>query len=134
MINHQQNQEQVLKINTSNNNSIISQEDHNNYYNNNYTHGSGRFMSPEQCEAIKTAYLENISETVPGAVAHMIENAFANGLEAEEIVMAIEETGFAPRPSPWYLKKILENWVTYGVTVSKIRHESKVNQGLPWWK
>lgn len=134
MQNYQQNQEQVLTSN-SNTRSIITQEsEHNNYYNNNYTHGTGRFLSPEQCEAIKIAYVENISERVPGAVAHMIEKAFANGLEANEIVMAIEETGFAPNPSPWYLKKILENWVENGVTVSRIRHEISRNQGLPWWK
>jgi len=64
----------------------------------------------------------------------MIEKAFANGLEANEIIMAIEETGFAPQPSPWYLKKILENWVTNGVTVSKIRHLVSANRGLPWWR
>lgn len=112
--------------------SRISQEDHDNYYYN--THTSGRFLTPENGEAIKTAYLENISDTMTGAVAHMIEDAFKNGLEAAEIVMAIEETGFAPRPSPAYLRKILENWVTNGVTVSKIRHEVQSNRGQPWWK
>ena len=106
-------------------------QDYDNYYNNT---GTGRFMTPENCEAILTAYQENISETMPGAVAHMIENAFKHGLEADEIVMAIEETGFAPKPSPWYLRKILENWVENGVTVSKLRHTIKPNRGLPWWK
>ena len=120
--------------------SIITQEqeqqnhDQDNYNNNYYTHAPGRFLSPEQGEAIKSAYLENIGDTLPGAVAHMIERAFAAGLTAEEIVMAIEETGFAPRPSPWYLKKVLENWVENGVTVSRIRHEVSSNRGVPWWK
>lgn len=106
-------------------------QNHDNYYN---TTGTGRFMTPEQCESVLIAYQENINDTMPGAVAHMIEDAFKHGLEADEIVMAIEETGFAPRPSPWYLRKILENWVTNGVTVSKLRHEIKPNRGLPWWK
>lgn len=110
----------------------ISSEDYNNYYYN--THGAGRFLTPEDGEAIKQAYLDNISDTMSGAVAHMLESAFKNGLTAKEIVMAIEETGFAPRPSPAYLRKILENWVTNGVTVSKIRHEVSANRGLPWWK
>lgn len=112
--------------------SRISTEDHNNYYYN--THATGRFLTPEQGEAIKQAYLDNISDQMTGAVASMIESAFKNGLEAEEIVMAIEETGFAPRPSPAYLRRILENWVISGVTVSKIRHEHSVNRALPWWK
>ena len=108
--------------------------DHQNDYNNYYTHAAERFLSPEDCEAIKNAYQENISDAMPGAVAHLIERAFASGLTAEEIVMAIEETGFAPRPSPWYLKAILENWVENGVTVSKIRHLAKANRGIAWWK
>ena len=134
MENYEQHYEKP-STNSSNTRSIEQHQEHyNNYYNNNYTHGAGRFLSPERCEAIKMAYVENISDRVPGAVAHMIERAFASGLEADEIVMAIEETGFAPQPSPWYLKKILENWVTYGVTMSRIRHEQKINQGVPWWK
>ena len=111
---------------------VSESQDYNNYYYN--THATGRFISPEQGEEIKNAYMENISDTMTGAVARMIEDAFKNGLEANEIVMAIEETGFAPRPSPAYLRRILENWVTNGVTVSKIRHEVKANKALPWWK
>lgn len=122
MIYNQQYQDQALT------------KEHQNHDNNNYNHASGRFMTPENCEAILTAYQENINETMPGAVAHMIEDAYKHGLEADEIVMAIEETGFAPKPSPWYLRKILENWVTNGVTVSKLRHEIKANKGLPWWR
>ena len=113
---------------------LAATEVHQNHDNNYNSTGSGRFMTPENCEAILTAYQENISDTMPGAVAHMIENAFRNGLEAHEIVMAIEETGFAPKPTPWYLRKILENWVENGVTVSKLRHVIKPNRGLPWWK
>lgn len=120
--------------NTSSN-SISQDNQHNNYNNNNYyTHGAGRFLTAEQGEAIKTAYIENVGDNLPGAVAHMIERAFNSGLTAEEIVMAIEETGFAPRPSPWYLKKVLENWVENGVTISRIRHEISANRGSPWWK
>ena len=112
----------------------VSTKVHQNHDNNNYSHAPGRFMTPETCEAILTAYQENINDTMPGAVAHMIEDAFKHGLEADEIVMAIEETGFAPKPSPWYLRKILAHWVTHGVTVSKLRHEIKANKGLPWWR
>ena len=106
--------------------------DYNNY-NNNIPHGTGRFMTAEECEAIREAYTDNIGP-LTGAVARMIERAFDHGLTAAEIQMAIEETGFAPRPSPYYLKAILENWVETGVTISKIRHEVASNQGSKWWK
>lgn len=105
--------------------------------NNNYSHAAGRFMTPEDCEAIKTAYQDNInSEFMPGAVAHMIEDAFKAGLTAEEIIMAIEETGFAPRPSPHYLRKILQNWAESGCVMSKLSHKNcHVNYDVkPWWK
>ena len=121
---------------TTNSNTIIPQGSQEYNYNNNISHGTGRFMTPEQCEAIKTAYLENISDSMTGAVARMIETAFKSGLEANEIVMAIEETGFAPKPTPWYLKKILENWAESGCIMSKINRElSHPNyQVKPWWK
>lgn len=62
------------------------QEDNNNYYYN--AHGAGRTprtLSPEEGETIKQAYFDNISETMSGAVAHMLEEAFKNGLTAREI-------------------------------------------------
>lgn len=142
MTNDNQYSEQILTNTNTSYNSISNntdqqnenhhQDNYNNYYYN--THVTGRFLNPEQCEAIKQAYIDNISDSLTAAVANMIESAFKHGLEANEIVMAIEETGFAPRPSPAYLRRVLENWVENGVTVSKIRHEVSANRGLPWWK
>lgn len=118
--------------NTTNNTMKDQQHhDYNYYYN---THGAGRFLSPEDGERIKNAYLDNIADRMTGAVANMITNAFNRGLTADEIVMAIEETGFAPQPSPAYLRRILENWAENGVTVSKIKHLVSANNALPWWK
>ena len=107
-----------------------------NHYNYNKAHGTGRFMTPEDCEAIKTAYLDTISDTMSGAVARMIEDAFKAGLTADEIVMAIEETGFAPRPSPLYLRKILQNWAESGCVMSKLnKNNSHINRDVkPWWR
>ena len=85
-------------------------------------------------ERIKNAYLDNISDNLTGAVAAIIERALQHGLTCDEVVMAIEETGFAPYPSPRYLQKVLENWSENGVTVSRVRHEAKANNANPWWK
>lgn len=112
-------------------------------YNNNYNTAPGvsqenkckrRPLSPPECEMIKEAYLQNISDTMTAAVAHLIEKAFDSGLQVDEIIMAIEETGMAKNPTPWYLKRILENWAENGVTVSRIRHLVGPNRALPWWK
>lgn len=118
----------------TNNNSMTDnqQEDNYNYYYN--THGTGRVIRAEVGERIKEAYLDNISDRMTGAVANMITAAFEKGLTADEIIMAIEETGFAPHPSPAYLRRILESWAEFGVTVSKIRHTSHINKAIPWWK
>lgn len=123
--------------NTTNNNKTEQQyhhqpEDHNNYYY--IAHGAGRVISAEVGERIKEAYMDNISDRMTGAVANMITAAFEKGLSAEEIIMAIEETGFAPHPSPAYLRRILESWAEFGVTVSKIKHTSHINKAIPWWK
>ena len=109
--------------------------EHYNYYNNNISAGTGRapLLLPSDMEKIREAYCDNIGD-LTGAVAKMIEKAIYHGLTAQEVVMAIEETGFAPRPSAYYLKAILENWAENGVTVSKIRHEVSANKGVKWWK
>lgn len=109
-----------------------NQDNYNNYYYNNTVPGVS--LTPEDGERIKEAYLDNIADRMTGAVANMITNAFNRGLSVNEIVMAIEETGFAPNPSPAYLRRILENWAENGVTVSKIKHLVSANRALPWWK
>lgn len=111
------------------------QHDYNNY---NYyiPHGAGRVpekLLPSDMEKIREAYVDNIGD-LTGAVARMIETALHSGLTADEVVMAIEETGFAPRPSAWYLKKVLENWAEDGVTVSKYRHKIRANKAKKWWR
>lgn len=117
---------------TNNNKTDHQQEDHNNYYYN--IHGTGRFLTAEDGQRIKEAYIDNISDHMTGAVANLITNAHSKGLTVDEIIMAIEETGFAPHPSPAYLRRILENWAENGVTVSKIKHLVSANRALPWWK
>ena len=117
------------------------EEDHhnNNYYNN--PNGAGRALPeiPEhgptegQLASIREAYEDNIGPMTKAA-ADLVEMALSHGLTVPEVLMAIDETGMAPRPTAWYLKAILENWVISGVTVSKVRHEVKRNKGLKWWR
>lgn len=103
----------------------------NNYYNN--PNGAGRALTECDQQLLKEAYCDNIG-TMTGAAAKLLESAFDSGLTVDELVMAIEETGLAPRPSAYYLKAILENWARNGVTVSKMRHQIKVNRAMKWWK
>lgn len=109
--------------------------DHHDYNNNNYNyiHGAGRALQKCDQQLLLEAYNDNIGE-MTGAAAKLLERAFDSGLSVDELVMAIEETGLAPRPSAYYLKAILENWARNGVTVSKMRHQIKANRAIKWWK
>ena len=109
---------------------------HNQYYNNNTNNDTPEpgVLSPEDGERMREAYEDNIGRPMTLAVASMIEKALAHGLTVDEIIMAIEETGFARDPSPWYLRAILEHWAATGVTVSKARHEIRANRGVRWWR
>ena len=100
---------------------------------NNKEHGTGRvprILSPEDGSRIRDAYLDNIGP-MTSAAANMIEHFFAEGIEADEIIMAIDDTGLAPRPSALYLRAIMSNWITQGVTVSRAHGFSSPNR---WWE
>lgn len=98
------------------------QENNNHNNNNNYhTEPGVSFITAEDGERICSAYTENIGP-LTASVAHMIESFVSQGLTVDNIILAIEETGFAPRPSAYYLRAILRNWARDGVTVTKARH------------
>lgn len=94
-----------------------------------------RKWNPEDGDRILEAYLDNICDRMTSAVAHMLENAYIAGLEVDEIIMAIEETAFAPHPSPRYLRAVLKDWIEKGYTESKIRHYAASNNTrVCWWQ
>lgn len=66
-------------------------------------------VSKEDLEIIRDCYVDNIGKmTAP--VARMIEGKLAAGMQPAVICHAIEETGFAPRPSAYYLRAILSRF------------------------
>ena len=91
------------------------------------------FVPPEALEMIRLCYSENIGP-MTGVVAGMIEQAIQAGLTPEDIVLAIEETGMASKPSPFYLRAILRQWAEFGVTVSRTRNIVRKNEAVKWWK
>lgn len=110
------------------------QKNNHNYNNNNYHTAPGVcIISPEDGERICRAYTENVG-TMTSAVAGIITAAVKDGLTVDNIIMAINETGLAPRPTAYYLRAILRNWCQYGVTTSRIRHEAAADKPSPWYK
>lgn len=122
------------KARTSINTNIHNQENDNNNYYNTHTEPSVR-IKREEGDMIVQAYIENISSAgISAAIASEIEQAYNHGLTAEEIILAIRETAFAPRPSGAYLRAILRNWVKNGVTLCSSSLETNYDiRGKNWW-
>ena len=110
-----------------------------NYYYNNYYITRTRACSTElpgneAMEQIAEAYRNNISKTITLAAAHLIEEALKAGMEPSTVILAIEETGLASSPSPYYLRAVLRNWAEYGVVTSRARDKWKTTDARPWWR
>ena len=113
-----------------------NQKDYN-YYNNIIT-TQGRACSDlpgdEVMEKITESYHANIGPMITQAAANIIENALRAGMEPSTVILAIEETGLAATPSPYYLRAVLKNWAEWGVVSSRARETWKRTNGVPWWK
>lgn len=103
----------------------------NNNYNNRHTE-PGVCISAEDGERIVKAYSGCIGP-LNMAVANMIEHAIKSGLSVDDVLCAIEETAFAPRPSAAYLRAILRNWIQYGHAGAKARHAAQ-SDSCQWWQ
>ena len=79
--------------------------------------------SPSDLEDIRIAYNQNIGEmTAP--VAYFVEKCIKGGMEPAVIREAIERTGWAPRPTPFYLRAILQRFQREGVrTMADVERE-----------
>ena len=111
------------------------------YYNNNYSRvrarEDGDELPPDEImRRIADSYRENIAERITKVAAEIIEAALKNGKEPATVILAIEETGMASRPSPYYLAAVLRNWATHGVVVSRARGNAEVTttEARPWWR
>lgn len=89
----------------------------------------------EIMQRIAEAYRENVGPVITKAAASIIEDALRHDMEPTTIIMAIEETGMASRPSPYYLAAILRNWAENGVVLRR-QYVSTVSttNARPWWK
>ena len=85
-------------------------------------------------ERIAEAYRANISNVITAAAAAIIERALENGMEPETVIIDIEETGLASRPSPYYLRAVLLNWAEWGVVTCRARETSSKTNARPWWR
>ena len=109
----------------------------NHYYNNNYitrSQACSDLPGAEVMEKIAEAYHDNISREITHAAAMIIENALRHGMEPATVIMAIEETGLASKPSPYYLRAVLRNWAERGIVTSRVYDRWQHTNGMPWWR
>lgn len=116
-----------------------------NYYYNNYYPARARACAREATDElppqevmqkIAEVYRDNISKQITAVAAGVIERALKHGMEPATVILAIEETGMASRPSPYYLAAVLRNWAETGVVLSRRRGGADVGttEAQPWWK
>lgn len=96
--------------------------------------GAGR-VTPEDLKIIRDCYVDVLGD-LTSPVARMIERFLTMGMEAAVICNAIEETGFAPRPSPQYLRAILTRYAANDLmTLQRVledetRRASRVHEAI----
>lgn len=89
--------------------------------------------------AIMSAYRANVGASITAPLAWLIGKLYSAGMDADVIVHAIEVTGYARRPSPWYLKAVLARYEEQRLfTMGDVLHDEdmyrgeKDSQDLPW--
>ena len=88
-------------------------------------------LSPDDEEMLQEYYKDNFGTRMPYPIAGLIKRACALGMGPEVVCMAIDETMFAPKPTPHYLRAILIRWMQNGifdglqVAADKEAHEAR---------
>lgn len=88
-------------------------------------------LTPNDEEMLQEYYEDNFGSRMPYPIAGLIKRACALGMGPEVVCMAIDETMFAPKPSPHYLRAILNRWMQNGifdglqVAADKEQHEAR---------
>lgn len=72
-------------------------------------------VSPADLEDIRIAYTTTIEKEMNATVAWFIEKCLNAGINADVIEDAIFRTGWAKRPSPFYLRAILNRYMKEGI-------------------
>lgn len=85
----------------------------------------GVFCNENDLQAIKQAYSSCIGE-LKASVAWYLENLMQWGMEPEVILNAIHETGWARRPTPHYMRAILERYKAWDIkTMAQLLHDQQ---------
>lgn len=75
-----------------------------------HTH-PGVFWNDDMLEAIAKKYEDIIGYAINGTIGHYLRRCMNAGMNAYVVLDAIERTGWARKPSPYYLRAILERYL-----------------------
>lgn len=89
-------------------------------------------------QRILEAYRACIGDQMTAAIAHYLELVLASGMSPDVIVHAIQETGWAKRPTAYYMRAILERYRRSGImNMSQLLHDEAEwdarQREEPWW-
>lgn len=98
-------------------------------------------LNPQDLEDIRISYKSSLGMELTATVAAYIERCLRAGMQAEVVVDAIERTGWARRPSPFYLRAILRRYLEWSIfTMEDVlddqadREDFQRNYGDDRWK
>ena len=89
--------------------------------------GVSRILDPYDLSLIRDCYTDSIG-SLTGAIAYYIEGKMKRGMETEVILDAIEQTGWARRPSPHYFRAILDRLEEQGIKTSRQLSDDKMRR------
>lgn len=93
----------------------------------------GVLFNDQDLTAIKQAYNECIGD-LKAAVAWYLEGLMEWGMEPEVILNAINETGWAKRPSPQYMRAILERYKAHNIrSMPQLLHDQEEFEESKRW-
>ena len=71
----------------------------------------GVSWNDDKLEAIARKYEEIMGYAINGTIGHYLRRCMIAGMDAYVVLDAIERTGWARKPSPYYLRAILERYL-----------------------
>lgn len=79
-----------------------------------HTH-PGVFYNDDELEAIARNYKSVMGYDINSTIGHFIKRCMVAGMEAGVVLDAIERTGWARNPSPYYMRAILKRYLSMDI-------------------
>lgn len=95
-----------------------------------HTH-PGVFYNDDELEAIARSYKSVMGYDINSTIGHFIKRCMVAGMEAGVVLDAIERTGWARNPSPYYMRAILKRYLSMDIlTLHDVQADEQAREDL----